>query len=503
MNNMEVNNNPFASFGGIVDGSIFVGRKTETNDIWNRVLGNNFGNVSIVGIPKIGKSSLMQQALKRNADVLWEEHRYIVCWYTFKSVSEEPDHKNVFLYLVDNVIHFLKKHSADDELLEELKCYHEIIKEPNVRWSEFEQNIYYFFEEITYNGIRVIYCIDEFDYSKDILKEAEYQLLRDLSYRNENKIAIVTTSRRSIYDIEHYSGGGSNFYGTFEPVYLKPFSKEETIEQCSLAHIADSIQIDSIYDKFGGHPYLTAALLNKYFTHGDYTKALSEVNQIVLQYYNDLFYVLSKDGLDDKVDKLYCGYPDGVSEEQEDYIYHRYGIFVEDSEGYMIPFSETFDFVLRNRYKENPFHLLWPNAENCLRKAIKYALSEEYGDEDMQTWIDEIRNFPEITEKQFNNWEFSMRNERYLYGSRASNNIIDHLFPKDYVPFIEKYWNSYLKNVFSPGVLSTWKTKIEFIAKMIRNPYAHSRIGLLTEQDNNKASQICQEIIERVDAFFK
>ena len=100
MNNMEVNNNPFASFGGIVDGSIFVGRKTETNDIWNRVLGNNFGNVSIVGIPKIGKSSLMQQALKRNADVLWEEHRYIVCWYTFKSVSEEPDHKNVFLYLV-------------------------------------------------------------------------------------------------------------------------------------------------------------------------------------------------------------------------------------------------------------------------------------------------------------------------------------------------------------------------------------------------------------------
>ena len=53
-------NNPFASAGTIVNGDLFVGRSVELTEVYNRVLGKNFGNLSIVGIPKIGKSSLMQ-----------------------------------------------------------------------------------------------------------------------------------------------------------------------------------------------------------------------------------------------------------------------------------------------------------------------------------------------------------------------------------------------------------------------------------------------------------
>ena len=53
--------NPFASAGSIVKGDAFVGRASIIRNISERLFGKEFGNVAIVGIPKIGKSSLMYQ----------------------------------------------------------------------------------------------------------------------------------------------------------------------------------------------------------------------------------------------------------------------------------------------------------------------------------------------------------------------------------------------------------------------------------------------------------
>ena len=50
--------NPFADFGSIVYGQRFVGREKELNVIAQRVLGDNYGNLAIMGLPRIGKSSL-------------------------------------------------------------------------------------------------------------------------------------------------------------------------------------------------------------------------------------------------------------------------------------------------------------------------------------------------------------------------------------------------------------------------------------------------------------
>ena len=70
-------NNPFASAGTIVNGDLFVGRSVELTEVYNRVLGKNFGNLSIVGIPKIGKSSLMQ-ALYDRRNELYDNNKYVV-----------------------------------------------------------------------------------------------------------------------------------------------------------------------------------------------------------------------------------------------------------------------------------------------------------------------------------------------------------------------------------------------------------------------------------------
>lgn len=491
--------NPFASAGSIVKGDAFVGRASIIRNISERLFGKEFGNVAIVGIPKIGKSSLMYQTLMAQSEYLWNEHRFIVVWYTLKSHLDNStrfEKRAIFLRLAADVHHFLKKHN-ELEILDSLKEYYEIIKDQSIVWSEFEQNILYFFEEIVYSKIRVIYCIDEFDYSKDFLGESEYGLLREISYRNSNKIAIVTTSRRSIYDIEHYTGGGSNFYGTFENIYLKPFDKEEHTLQCKLAHDITEEEIDKLFDVHGGHPFLNAIVLKNYVENQNLNDCIYKANQDVLRYYSDLFYVLGKDGLADKVDMLYCGYNEGVTEAQEDYIYNCYGLFKEDEEGFVIPYCSTFDNVLRQRYRENPFRLIWPEAERAIRKSISYAMTEEYGDENLQLWIDEIADFPNLDKTQFGRWKKQMQSEHAQYRARASRNIIDQLYPTDYPYFFKIFWNDYLKSIFGHD-LSFWEKNLRFIANKIRNPEMHSRKNLINPEDQQKARLICQEIIECV-----
>ena len=496
---MSEYSNPFASAGTIVEGNAFVGRQMELRDISERLFGDEFGNVAIVGIPKVGKSSLMHNALMTKAEELWSNRHFLVVWYTLKKSSEKvskSEKRTIFLRLVSEVYHFLKMHH-ETELMDSLDEYYDIIKDQNVVWSEFEQNILYFFEEVVYSGIRVIYCIDEFDYSKDVLCESEYELLREISYRNSNKIAIVTTSRRSIYDIEHYTGGGSNFYGTFENIYLKPFNKDEHSAQCNMIDNMPQEDIDKLFATHGGHPYLNALVLKNYISNNNLSDSMYKVNQDVLRYYTDLFYVMEKDDLADKVDKLYCGYNEGVTEEQEDYIYNCYGIFKEDSDGYIIPYCITFDNVLRQRYRENPFRLTWPEAERAIRKSISYAMTEEYGDDNLQLWVDEIEDFPGLDRSQFSKWKKQMSSEISQYRARASRNIIDQLYPTDYPFFFRRFWSDYLEPIFGHN-LSFWEKNFHFIANKIRNPEMHSRKNLINPEDQQKATLICQEIIECV-----
>ena len=65
--------NPVADYGGIVCESRFVGRKSELLQIQQRVLGQSYGNLAIMGLPRIGKSSLAWQAIMVKKISLLEE----------------------------------------------------------------------------------------------------------------------------------------------------------------------------------------------------------------------------------------------------------------------------------------------------------------------------------------------------------------------------------------------------------------------------------------------
>ena len=81
--------------------------------------------------------------------------------------------------------------------------------------------------------------------------------------------------------------------------------------------------------------------------------------------------------------------------------------------------------------------------------------------------------------------------------ARASRNIIDQLYPSDYPFFFRIFWDDYLKSIFGQTP-QYWINNLNFIATKIRNPEMHSRKNLISSEDQQKATLICQEIIDCV-----
>jgi AAA+ ATPase superfamily predicted ATPase len=55
--------NPFADYGRAIYGNRFIGRRQEIQAVKNRIFDERYGNLAIIGLPRIGKSSLAHQAI--------------------------------------------------------------------------------------------------------------------------------------------------------------------------------------------------------------------------------------------------------------------------------------------------------------------------------------------------------------------------------------------------------------------------------------------------------
>lgn len=495
---MRNNTNPFAGYGSQVTGDSFIGRKSEISKIKQRVLSKEFGNLSIVGLPKIGKSSLMYQAIMFDKEIIWNENKILPIWISVKSYTTP---REFYQKLVFSVFSELKKKRNEESLIQLLDESLSELKRDELSFVETENSLLCFFSDIVSSGIRIIVCLDEFDYAKDLFDEVHYQLLRTLSYEPDHRICFVTTSRRSIYDIERYSGQGSNFFGTFDNVRLGVFFDNEDNGLFEKAEIFDTNKIKQIKYFTGNHPYLISMVLYKSLLIENVGRRIEEIldeSQLdIVRYFDDIFYVLEKDKLTDKLIRIYSGIDIGVSQSEEEYLL-KYGLFIQNAQKDYIPFCDFFDDYLNLKWKEVPFKLIWPEAERSMKKLISDCLDEIYGDE----WESLLQtDLPSMKVAEDNDLIKTLKRRRtkeiQLFGKRASNNLIDQLYPRHYPIFVELHWKEYYEDILENS-LDYWLDNLNFIADKIRNPESHSRYGLVSDKEYQKASLICREIVEKV-----
>ena len=512
-------NNPFADFGSIVYGQRFVGRKKALVIISQRVLGENYGNLAIMGLPRIGKSSLAWQGIMSKKEELEKKKIVPIFFQTGSCRDARSFFTQILLCLHDEI-----QISFDDEKYE--KYASPIVKDiHSLDDDSFQLMIMKYFKVVKRLGYRALYILDEFDSVQKIFDVAEFQLLRELSYNPDTKICLVTCSRKTIQEIEARNGAISNFYGTFKDLRLGMFDAEDMEsywKRMTSSEDVSSVYKDRVEYYVGRHPYLLD-LFNDYcfrtstFNLDDNTNDF--VTEIKLELWNQLKSIidtLQHENIFDKAIQLILGPVYNVTRVEEEKLLKYEFIKIIDNEqkmnvlgrlvgarieqGSYICFSEYYTLILDQNYiADVDYWPLWTDTEKKIRELIKIYIRESFSVD----WETEIVAKFGANEKwtdsrwieQFNRLIDTREKDKRIFPG-ASSDLIDYTLTRDmYNIFMAKAWDWFGK-VFS-GQKKDWATKFEFLAE-IRNPMAHNNREFITQDDILKATEYCNLIVRTI-----
>ncbi len=505
--------NPFSDYGTIITHDRFVGRTKEIDAIRNRVLGASYGNISIVGLPRIGKSSLVWNAIFLDKKKLLSEN-VILIWVSF---GEYSNLQEVF----DDVIFEINETLGGNELAPELKKLECKIIEGDTN-LEKRRYLKRYFKLLKLNGLKIILALDEFDNAGSILNLQDFQFLRELSYNVETKVCLITISRKSIQELEPENGALSNFYQIFTDLRLKMFSNEDIdLYWLRVAKFGVSISNEyqkSIHEYCGSHPYLLDVVNHEVFNNISQidlnldTTFLQTVDNLRLKLFNEfeaILKLMNFEGLGDKLMQMIVGPVYDINQRDVEKLL-KYDLVQkkDESENYS-SFSRFFNDYLILKSNSVDVWPLWSQVEKDVRSLIKTELAELYG----ENWEDDFRKkfgkehlMPDGSKERKlevldgGNHSLGLIAERNRsikqFGELASTHLIDYSLPRHmFEDFISKNWPWYEKIL--GGQKNDWSPVFSFLGK-IRNPLAHNNPEFLTDSDKNLAEGYCKKILDRI-----
>jgi hypothetical protein len=485
--------NPFSDYGKIVENERFIGRTKEINSIRNRLLGINYGNLAIMGLPRIGKSSLAHNSIYILKDDL-QKTKTLVFWINIGSITNA---RNFFLNLA------LQSYITLEDILDEsdfayLNRRYKRITADNLNEIEFNTYLQNYFRYVKSNNYKLVYILDEFDNSQRIFKIEDFQLLRELSNDPSTQLALLTISRRTLQELEPENGALSNFYQIFSDIHLGFFNEVDLSYYWDFVRkynvLVDNEAIQTIYYYASSHPYILDIINNEIFNHiqdknsaliNILSKIIAQLRLKILNEYSTIVKLMKDENIDSKVIQILLGPVYDVKQIDIERLL-KYQLIKIDKDCYQ-GFCPYFSDFLKISQHEIDVWPLFSEFETEMRSIIKVFLLETYGEE----WVEKFPKKDIILELKQNR-----EGNKKAFGERASDDLINYTYPKHFFDgFITSNWN-WFKQIFKKDK-SDWKPKFSDLVK-VRNPLAHNNINFLSEADKNKTTGYCQEIIELI-----
>lgn len=492
--------NPFADYGGIVVKDRFVGRKIEITNIQNRLLGISYGNIAVVGLPRVGKSSLVWNSIIAEKTKLLS-NKIIPIWISFGEYNSLYD-------TFEDIIFEINETFENADLYEALEVISEKICSNNSLVVK-RRFIKKYFKLLKQKGYRIIIALDEFDNAKNILNLQEFQFLRELSYNIETKIGLITISRKSIQELEPDNGVLSNFYQIFTELRLRLFSDND-IDIYWKRIVSYGVKISEDYKNkvniyCGRHPYLLDVINHEIFNKISQSGVdlndtfLSIINELRLKLFNEyeaILKLMTFEGLADKLMQMVVGPVYNINQRDTEKLL-RYDIVKKSESDTYSSFSSFFNEYLFLKSSSVDVWPLWTEVENEVRYIIKIYLSEEFGD----NWeIGYENKFKQKKAGDFLNLKRDIQiKNKSSFGDKASDHLVDYTYPIDmFDRFIAADWPWFSK-VFGKQK-NDWKPVFQHLGK-IRNPLAHNNPQFLSDSDRILAEGYCKKILEKINKW--
>ena len=503
-------NNPFADYGNIIHGERFIGRCEEIQTIEQRVMGRNqYGNLAIMGLPRIGKTSLAWHAIMEKKESLLQHFTIPI----FVSVGSCKTSRYFFQMLVTMLADELEFVSNENSKIQKISALVRSIRQMENE-VDFVLQLERFYKFVKKIGYKVIYILDEFDSVKDFFEVADFQTLRGLSTNPETDVCLVTCSRKTIKEIEALNGAISNFYNTFKDIRLGMYNDDDIKTYWRWVKNYYTIGEDYINKTefyVGRHPFLLDFFNNYCLVDNkdiEDVDILSKLRLDLLSQFSTIKDTLNNERLLDKAIQLVVGPVYDVDKISEEKLLKFNFVKIVDNEQKIMVlgrlmgstyqgksytcFSDYFTHVLeRNIIANVEYWPIWTETEKMIRELIKTYLEERYG-QDWEVLIQADCGKSKSWSDSFSTLK-STRDKTLRLFPGASTHLVDYTLTRDmFNVFINTGWGAWFNQVFGADK-KPWSAKFLFLAE-VRNPMAHNNSEFISEEQKSLATTYCQDI---------
>ena len=292
----------------------------------------------------------------------------------------------------------------------------------------------------------MVAILDEFDAARTIFtRSAPFELLRAIAYEPDVRVALITTSRRTLPEIVVRSTAElSTFPQIFGlPVTLGCFGGSELTALIQRSPSADESLQKALFAwlgrETGGQPFLSSALLSvlhDWWADGGAPSSLSEAEwqfgkavaacgQLIVDHHERMLELLRGEGRLTKLLEVLFG-PQETAGPLDAERMAREGIIKETDDGwaaYFEGFHQYLGLLEGTRTSDN--WRLWQRTETGLRATLAIALKTAYGD----LWQVELA---ESQARLAAECEDRREHGRSVYGEPApDDNLLEYAYPAD------------------------------------------------------------------------
>lgn len=528
--NLSYFGNPFASPTEEAVGDYFVGRKSVLDDMYNYVVyPNKICNYHVVGLPRIGKSSL----LKAFREMVLKNHYNLDLVVIYISLDKCDDSESMWRMIGNELRKELKKNfsSSNKYISFEVELEFEGINNNNVDY----EYVCSFAKCMKVSGFFGLILIDEFDNFSSIATKGTLGNFRDLFNNSDYGIRAVIASRRMVERIEKEVEGAVNAnVSTLAPIFingskLMMFNEEDMNEYWKsisnkIGCTISETYIQDVQYYVGNHPCLLNLLNGSYWAEieshdyiGDNSTEI-KLNEELVNKLHDAFdwavwrdmkkwqllrsLILSTWGPDEEISS------EDMSELQRYGVIKKDQILTEPNGPIRIAISRYFTEWMNLKRYILPFGDEWSKAEGNMRIIVKCFCDEMYqGDEskmikhlETKSTIIEVGVDSRYTAKgRFDSMRKKMEKNYNKYPDMSSS-LIDYSDPSDLPEiFFKREWH-WFGQIFG-NTWNDWRDKFSTINE-VRNIKSHNNQGF-PKARIELAKKYCHEINEKIESYLK
>jgi hypothetical protein len=320
--------NPFVGYGTIASADRFVGRDQERGALRRRLYEAR-SSAALIGLTRMGKSSLANQILRETPD-----ETTLTGWINIATVRSGAEVLQDILALCPSEIALATfttaggapaaggAHDAREVRIHDL---YRMIREALLRLGR--------------SGGHLVVVLDEFDSIKLFPDARDFlNLLRELVYYPDRiPMAALAVARRPIDRIEVDAADVSSFAGVCDSIYLRPMDYEQVRVMAARSGELSDDALDVAWKYAAGHPFLSEVAFCRMMEHG-----MTDIGRIIQSdlssYYKKLEDFMRKEELWEPLVKLASGRGIDVDVEQGALV-RRYGLIDENGEVWSPDFS--------------------------------------------------------------------------------------------------------------------------------------------------------------------